>query len=104
MKRRHPTRARRPGVDLVEVMAVVTLVLLLAGLTVAFLNNFRRSSSAQGASQLYNWLSMARQRAIRDRNPYGVRLVQNAGNPGLVDQLQYIEQPEDFYIPGSAVF
>jgi hypothetical protein len=82
-------------------LVVIGIFLLLAGLTVAFLTNFRGSAASQGTSQLYGWLNMARQRAIRDRNPYGLRLVFNQNNPGQVDQLQYIEQPEDFYIPNT---
>ena len=102
MKRPYPLRAGRRGFTLVEMLVVVTLVLLLAGLTVAFLANFRGSSASQGTSQLYGWLNMARQRAIRDRNPYGVRLILSGINAQFVDQLQYIEQPEDYYIQGTA--
>jgi prepilin-type N-terminal cleavage/methylation domain-containing protein len=99
-KRPYPRRAGRRGFTLVEMLVVIGIFLLLGALTVAFLANFRGSSASQATSQLYGWLSQARQRAIRDRNPYGLRLVLNPNNPGQVDQLQYIEQPEDFYIPG----
>jgi prepilin-type N-terminal cleavage/methylation domain-containing protein len=107
MKRHTLQRAARRGFTLVEMLVVVTLFLLLAGLTVAFLRNFRGSSASQGTTQLYGWLNQARQRAIRDRNPYGLRLVYDtkydptaSGLAAQLDQLQYIEQPDDFYTPG----
>jgi prepilin-type N-terminal cleavage/methylation domain-containing protein len=101
MKRHSPLRADRRGFTLVEMLVVMGIFLLLAALTVAFLANFRGSSSSQATSQIYGWLSQARQRALRDGNPYGVRLLLNPNDPTQVVQLQYIEQPEDFYIPGT---
>jgi prepilin-type N-terminal cleavage/methylation domain-containing protein len=100
MKRQIPLRSGRRGFTLIEMLVVITLFMVLAGLTVAFLANFRGSAASQGTSQVYNWLSMAKQRAIRDRNPYGVRLIPDAtGN--FVSELQYIEQPEDYHALGG---
>jgi prepilin-type N-terminal cleavage/methylation domain-containing protein len=88
-------RSGRRGFTLIELLVVITLFMVLAGLTVAFLANFRGSAASQGSSQVYNWLSMAKQRAIRDRNAYGVRLIPDSTG-SFVNELQYIEQPEAY--------
>jgi prepilin-type N-terminal cleavage/methylation domain-containing protein len=92
---------RRPAFTLVELLVVVTLVLIITGITVLFLANFRGSAGSQGTQQLYGYLNMARQSSTRDRTTYGLRLLPGSGGAQMVDQLQYIEQPEDYSIPNS---
>ena len=57
---------------------------------------------ARGAQDLQSWLNIAKQRALRDQSPRGVRLwVTNATFgpatiPNAVIECQYLEQPDDF--------
>ena len=74
------------------------LIAIVAGLTIAFLNGFNNSStSARGATDLQGALSIARSEALRSRRAYGVRLIPDPANPTQISQLQYIEQPDDFF-------
>jgi prepilin-type N-terminal cleavage/methylation domain-containing protein len=100
------TRPRRPAgraaFTLIELMVVVGLILLLAVLAVMFAPGALDSErAAQGASRLQGWLTTAKQRAVLDRAPRGVRLLlppttTAPPNNYYVTQVQYIEQPEDF--------
>jgi prepilin-type N-terminal cleavage/methylation domain-containing protein len=89
--------ARRRGVTLIELMVVILIIMIIAGLTIGFLTAFNgTASSAQGANTVQNTLSVARSEALRSRRAYGVRLLVDP-TTNLVSQLQYIEQPDDFF-------
>ncbi len=104
----------RSAFTLIELLVVIALIMILAGLAAAFLptlgNNAR---AATGATMLQQWLLTAQQKALRDRVPCGVRLLNpyvdlqtlidpNSGKPVPINypfqvrQCQYIEQPDDF--------
>lgn len=95
---------RRRGLTLIELLVVVAILGMLASLTLAFLPSLNESNrAARGGSMLQQWLSIAKQQALRDQAPRGVRLllVKDPAtglpvNPPQVRELQYIEQPEDF--------
>jgi hypothetical protein len=74
------------------VMGLVVVLFTLAAAVAPNINDRQRVNSAAG--QLQNWLLVAKQRALRDQVPRGVRLIQDAD--GLVRTVQYLEQPEDF--------
>src|SRR3954468_14225173 len=87
----------RRGMTLVELLVVMLIISVLATLVVAVgpkLGEDQRAS--RGADQLSGWLLMARQRALRDKKPRGLRMI---GDPktGYVHSLQFIEQPEPVY-------
>src|SRR5260370_1288946 len=57
---------------------------------------------AQGGALLQGWLDIAKQRALRDQAPRGLRLYVSS-DPNLLAQVgnivteaQYIDQPDDF--------
>src|SRR5437764_2105543 len=99
----------RGAFTLIELLVTMTLIMIIAGLGVAFIpamgDNARQ---ARAASMLQQWISTAKHKALRDQVPCGIRL-----NP-LVDPttkkvnaaqsrlFQYIEQPDDFAIPPSS--
>jgi prepilin-type N-terminal cleavage/methylation domain-containing protein len=98
----HPGR-QRPAFTLIELIVVILIILILAGLLVVVVPKvFERQQASQGAAQVQSWLLIAKQRALRDQAPRGIRLNVSA-NGQYVTELQYIEQPEDFYIEGSAI-
>ncbi|HEV3256418.1 MAG TPA: type II secretion system protein [Gemmataceae bacterium] len=90
-------RKRRPGFTLIEMLVVITIIILLASLTVAFLPSINdHKKASDGASIVQNTLLLAKQRALRDQAPRGVRLIPDPSNKNYASSLQYIEQPDDF--------
>mgnify|MGYP001604264930 CR=1 FL=1 len=91
---------RRPGFTMIELLVVIAIIGVLAGLAIYFVPSFNTSAkSARGAGDLQQWLITARQRAIRDQSPRGLRLLMN-NNPshpnfGYYDRAQYLELPDD---------
>ena len=89
---------RRGGFTLVEMLVVLGILLTLAAMTVAFLptlNNYQKVQS--GASRVQGWFLTAKQRALRDQVPRGIRLlVETINGRQVVRTLQYTEQPEDY--------
>jgi type II secretory pathway pseudopilin PulG len=84
---------------LIEMLVAIGILLTLAALTVAFLpaiSNYQKVQ--QAASRLQGWLLAAKQRALRDQLPRGIRLnvVSDPFFGTVVREVQYIEQPDDF--------
>jgi prepilin-type N-terminal cleavage/methylation domain-containing protein len=106
------TPGRRAGFTLIELLVVITIIIVLAGLALALLPTANDHQKAtQGAGMVQGWLLIAKQRALRDQMPRGLRLVIDPANPTVVTQCQYIEQPDDFSggqatttPPGSVAF
>jgi prepilin-type N-terminal cleavage/methylation domain-containing protein len=91
---------RRPGFTLIEMLVVLSLVLLLATILVTLGPRLaERARAAKGAELLQEWLLVAKQRALRDKIPTGIRLIPGTG--GLINTVQYIQQPNDLTLPGS---
>lgn len=103
--------SRRTGFTLIEMLVVMALMILLATLAVAMMPKFREQQIvSQGASDLQNWFTIAKQWALRDKAPRGIRLsnafdVVNTPSTGwqMVPPLNspdsailYLEQPDDF--------
>jgi len=87
----------RGGFTLIELLVVISLIAVLAALTMAFLPNAASSArEARAAVQLQGWLNVAKQRALRDQAPRGLRLWRSAANLDQVVECQYLEQPDDF--------
>lgn len=95
---------QRRGMTLVELLVVMSLIAVLAALAVAFLPSAASTAKeARAGQQVQGWCNIAKQRAMRDQAPRGLRLFINpaytAGSTTLnlaVTDCQYIEQPEDF--------
>lgn len=87
--------SQRPAYTLIELMVVVGLIVLLATLTVAVANSSLVDSYkvVGGADRLSGWLITAKQRALRDKTPVGVRLIRDADNPNFCRQAQLVEMP-----------
>src|SRR5262249_23468684 len=90
-------RLSRTGFTLVELLVVIGILLALAGLGILFLPGVQQSQpAARGPPAVQGALLIAKQRAVRDQGPRGLRLIIDDVNVGYVIKLQYIEQPDDF--------
>src|SRR5437899_338806 len=86
---------RRSGLTLVEMVVVLTIFLTLTALTLAVIRPFREDRLLTvAANQLQGWLVTARQYALRDRVPTGLRLLPAVGDARLITLLQFIRQPD----------
>jgi prepilin-type N-terminal cleavage/methylation domain-containing protein len=98
-------QARQSGFTLIEMLVVLGLILFISALTYAFMPSVQEKQRvARGASLLQGWLAVAKNMAIRDGAPRGVRLSNGAlvnGQLPPVTALQYIEQPDDFFQGGQ---
>lgn len=97
------TRTRRRGFTLVELMVVMGLVIVLAALAVAVSESgaFGSQKVVSAGDRASGWLLIAKQRAIRDGRPRGVRFLLNpTADPTLFAcrEAQYIEVP-DAWVP-----
>jgi len=98
----------RPAFTLVELIVAIAIIAVLAALAVMIFPRLQDSQQIpRGADQVQGTLFIARQMAMRDQLPRGVRLVptlDQADNVYRVHTLQYIEQPAYFLAPaGSAL-
>jgi len=90
-------RNRRQAFTLVELLVVLTLLLILAAISVAFVPRTQEQQKAtRGADQLQGWLLIAKQRALRDGLPTGLRLTLENPSPNIfiARNLQFVQQPE----------
>jgi prepilin-type N-terminal cleavage/methylation domain-containing protein len=114
----HPDRIARRAMTLIELIVVLTVVAVLATLVVVFIiPAFQDNKNAQrGSDRVTTALLIAKQRALRDQAPRGVRFITSAvqilvnvnGTPTptpftVAQQLQYIEQPEPLSSTGFTV-
>src|SRR5262245_30002420 len=89
-------RSRRRGFTLVEMLVVLGLNLLLITLALALVPAINdKRAAARCADQLQGWLLIAKQRAMRDQAPRGLRLIPESPTSGFVRALEYVEQPPD---------
>lgn len=88
---------RRSAFTLVEMLIVVSILMIITVAVVAvaprFTDDRKLSRAADGLAQ---WLLTAKQRSYRDQIPTGVRLFPDPQHNGLITELQYIQQPDDF--------
>jgi prepilin-type N-terminal cleavage/methylation domain-containing protein len=88
-----------PGYTLVELLVVMALMLVLTALAVLIvprINDEQRATKA--ATQLQQWIEIAKQRAVRDRAPRGVRLLAGKTAVLQVTDIVYLEQPDDYHL------
>src|SRR5690348_16495762 len=93
----------RRGLTLVELLTVMALMAILAALAIRFLPTGAASArESRAGMSLQGWLNIAKQRALRDQAPRGLRLFIAQGGvpirsikvPGIVE-CQYLETPDD---------
>lgn len=94
-------RRRRPAVTLIELLVVMAIIAGLAALAVAIFPRLQDSQRvAKGADVVQGQLFLAKQMALRDQLPRGLRLVRDPADGGRVHGVQLIEQPQP-YVKGQ---
>jgi prepilin-type N-terminal cleavage/methylation domain-containing protein len=93
--------AKRSAFTLIEMLVVLTIIALIGALIAFVMPGFQeRSRAAKGGQALQGWLNYARQRALFEQAPRGIRFLvisPNASTGGaFVMEAQYLEQPDDF--------
>jgi type II secretory pathway pseudopilin PulG len=93
----------RPAFTLVELIVVIVIIISLAALTILLFPRLQDSQRVnKGVDVVQGQLFLAKQLALRDQLPRGVRLIPDPGD-NLVHSLQLIEQPLPFILPNSQV-
>lgn len=82
-------------------MAAIALAILLTALVVgiAYSGAFGSQRVVQSADRISGWLVIAKQRAIRDGRPHGVRFYINTAdplNPTAIREAEYVEAPDQW--------
>ncbi len=90
------TPTRRRGFTLVELLVAIALGIVLLGIAVGVSQSsaFESYKVVGAADRVSQWMLTAKNRALRDRTPRGIRLLRDPANPNLVKEIAYIEQPE----------
>jgi prepilin-type N-terminal cleavage/methylation domain-containing protein len=110
-----PTRCRRGGFTLIEMLVVISIIIVVASLALLLGPSLSQDQrTTRGADHLSMWLLIAKQRSFRDQQPRGVRLIADPNSSGpsgagtWVRELVYIERPADLQFgvtqyPGTIV-
>jgi prepilin-type N-terminal cleavage/methylation domain-containing protein len=98
LKMHRPRQSDRiRGFTLVELLLALTVLLILAGLTIRLLNQTMQSDRIRtGARELQSFFAGARDRAIYAGQPVGVRLLTDPANPSTVRSFVYIGASASF--------
>lgn len=84
--------AVRSGYTLIEILVVISIVLILFSMTLVTVRLTREGDRVSGAAaQIQSFLAGARDRAIYERSPRGVRFFLNPDFPRTVSSMAYID-------------
>jgi len=86
--------ARREAFTLVELLAAIAILTILASIALYFSPKTESRLANQGADQLQTYIASARARAMRDNQLSGIRLIADAN--GNFSEFQFIQAPEPF--------
>ncbi len=93
---RSPNPLRR-GFTLVELIVVIAIMLFVVSLAIMFLPSATSEArEANAAVAVHSWLNLARQRALRDQAPRGLRLWIDDPSTMQVTRAEFLEQPDDY--------
>lgn len=103
MRISYRTPAARPAFTIVELLVAMALAITLLGLAVAVSQSsaFDSYKTVGAADRVSQWMLVAKNRALRDRAPRGVRLIVDPAT-NLCKEIAYIEMPEAYIVPPGA--
>lgn len=88
---------KRNAFTLIELLIVITILIILAGLTVTAYSSLTGGEKMRAASrQLQSAILGARDRAIQSGRTYGVRLSPDSSQSGAITSLNYVSQPPNW--------
>src|SRR5262245_4159651 len=88
-------KTRRVAFTLVELLTVMFIIAVLAAISVVVARSGIRDSytTTGAADSVTQRLLIARNRALRDRTPVGLRFIRDPQNPSYSRSFQFIEMP-----------
>src|SRR6266851_2229767 len=93
----HGLKTTRRAFTLIEMLMVVSILMIITVAVVAVAPRFTDDRKlSRAADQIAQYGLTAKQRALRDQVPTGLRLFPDPQHAGLITELQYIQQPDDF--------
>jgi prepilin-type N-terminal cleavage/methylation domain-containing protein len=94
---RLPRSPYRAALTLIELLVVIFLISIIAGLTAWYVApSFQDNKNVvRGLDRVAQFLLIAKQRALRDQAPRGLRFVVNNG---LATQVQLVELPDNYSV------
>jgi prepilin-type N-terminal cleavage/methylation domain-containing protein len=105
---KQPRAAGRTGFTLVELVVVMAIIVTVASIAALVLPDLLRSDKmVQGANLIQGILLNARQRAIRDQVPSGIRFYEITdpvvGSRTICNEMVYVQKPDDFNLPSNTI-
>ena len=88
------TRPKRAAFTLVELLVAIAIILTIAAMVVYFIDWRSKDVVTDGANQVMTWLSQARERALRDQQFVGLRLLPNSNL--LATSATFISEAPDW--------
>ena len=97
------TPAARPAFTIIELLVAMGIALTLLGLAVAVTQSsaFDSYKTVGAADRVSQWMLIAKNRALRDRAPRGVRLIVDPST-NTCKEIAYIEMPDAYIVPPGA--
>ena len=87
----------RAGFTLIELLVAIALLAVLVGLAIKIIPGVTDGQQTiRAATQLQQWIEIAKQQAASTRSPRGIRFVFNSANPTQIIQLEFVEQPDPY--------
>ncbi len=101
--RHTPPRREQAGFTLIELLVAIGIILFLAALAVRFLPTaYNEGREANAAASVQGWFDLAKQKALRDQAPRGIRLWIDPTTTLQVTEAEFIEQPDPY--TGDAIY
>ena len=85
---------RRHGLTLVELLVVVTILVMLVGVTIPLMKSVRSGSQLEAAvRKIESMMSAAKARAITNGRPAGIVFMRDSVNPSIAYEVALAESP-----------
>ena len=90
-------RRQRAGLTLVELLVVVTILVMLIGVTIPLMRSVRNGSQLEAAvRKIESVMNAAKALAITNGRPAGIVFVRDENNPSVAYEVALAESPEPY--------